>query len=153
MSASRKGTLRLLLTLTCTVRQPVPATAACNLEYVYHGHTVLEYLIGEVPRTHHDMVTPADVPDILGDLNEPFLEQLRSLLVEQNLLLEVLRDDDARYSAMSRDAASSRRHVTQFTLFPGDRVSHEGQVYKLMSILRHEHALRACQGYDTQRIA
>jgi hypothetical protein len=80
------------------------------------------------------MVTPADVPDILGDLDEPFLEQLRSLLVEQNLLLEVLRDDDARYSAMSRDAASSRRHVTQFTLFPGDRVSHEGQVYKLMSI-------------------
>ena len=38
------------------------------------------------------------------------------------------------YSAMSRDASSSRRHVTQFTLFPRDRVSYEGQVYKLMPI-------------------
>ena len=28
-------------------------TAACNLKYVYHGHTVREYLASEVPRTHH----------------------------------------------------------------------------------------------------
>ena len=78
------------------------ATAACNLEYVHHGHTALEYLTGEVPRTHHDMVTPADVTDILGDLDEPFLEQLCSLLIEQNMLLEVLRDDDARYNDVFR---------------------------------------------------
>ena len=68
------------------------------------------------------------------DLDEPFFEQLRSLLVDQDVLLEVLGDDDARYCAMSRDAASSRRHVTQRNLFPGDRVSHEGQVGKLISI-------------------
>ena len=129
MSASRRGTLGLAsdLDMYCAA-----ATAACNLEYVYHGHTVREYLTGEVPRTHYDMVTPADVPDILGVLDEPFLEQLRSLLIEQNTLLEVLHDDDARYSAMSSYAASSRRHITQFTLFPGDRVSYKGQVYKLM---------------------
>ena len=28
------------------------ATAACNLEYLYHGHTVLEYLTGEVSALH-----------------------------------------------------------------------------------------------------
>ena len=27
------------------------ATATCNLEHVFNGHTVLEYLTGEVPRT------------------------------------------------------------------------------------------------------
>ena len=40
------------------------------------------------------------------------------LLVEQHGLLNILRDDDGRYSTMSRDVASSRRHVTQFTLRP-----------------------------------
>ena len=54
------------------------ATAACNLEYVYHGNTVLEYLTGEVPRTHRDMVTPTDVPDILGYMDESFLQACSS---------------------------------------------------------------------------
>lgn len=63
------------------------ATAACNLEYVYHGHTVLEYLTGEVPRTHRDMATPMDVPTILGDMDESFLQDLRNLLVEKHGLL------------------------------------------------------------------
>ena len=112
------------------------ATAACNLEYIYHDHTVMEYLTGEVPRTHRDMVRPADVPDILGDIDDEFLEQLRSLLLEQNNLVTILRDDDARYSAMGRDTASSRQHVTQFTLRPGDRVSYtyDSQEYTLLSI-------------------
>ena len=75
-----------------------------------------------------------DVPDILGDIDDQFLEQLRILLLEQNTLLDVLRDDDARYSAMARDAASSRQHVTQVTLRPGDRVSYDSQEYTLLSI-------------------
>ena len=33
------------------------AAAACNLEYTQNGHTVLEYLTGEIPRTHKDLVT------------------------------------------------------------------------------------------------
>ena len=110
------------------------ATAACNLEYVYHGHTVLEYPTGEVPRTHRDMVTPVDVPGILGDMDESFLQDLRDLLVEKHGLLEILRDDDARYSSLSRDAASSRRHVTSCSLRPGDKVSYEGQLYTLLSL-------------------
>ena len=72
----------------------------------------------------------------LGDIDDQFLEQLRSLLLEQNTLLDILRprDDDARYSAMARDSASSRQHVTQFTLRPGDRASYDGQEYTLLSI-------------------
>ena len=35
---------------------------------------------------------------------------------------------------MARDAASSRQHVTQFTLRPGDRVSYDSQEYTLLSI-------------------
>ena len=94
----------------------------------------MEYLTGEVPRTHRDIVHPADVPDILGDIDDEFLEQLRSLLLEQNNLLNILRDDDARYSAMAMDSASSRQHVTQFTLRPGGRVSYDSQEYTLLSI-------------------
>ena len=30
------------------------AASVCNLEHVFNGHTALEYLIGEVPRTHRD---------------------------------------------------------------------------------------------------
>ena len=55
----------------------------------------MEYLTGEVPRTHRDLVRPADVPDILGDIDDEFLEQLRSLLLEQNNLLNILRDDES----------------------------------------------------------
>ena len=80
------------------------------------------------------MVTPADVPDILGDMDESFLQALRDLLVEKHGLLEILRDDDARYSSLSCDAASSRRHVTSFSLRPGDKVSYEGQLYTLLSL-------------------
>ena len=64
-----------------------------NLEYTvsYHGHTVMEYLTIEVPRTHRDIVRPMDVPDILGDVDDQFIEQLRALLLEQNTLLDILR--------------------------------------------------------------
>ena len=110
------------------------ATAVCNLEYIYHGHTMLEYVTGEVPRMHREMATPMDVSDILGDKDESFLPNLRDLLVEKHGLLEILRDDDARYVSLSRDTASSRRPVTSVSLRPGDKVSYEGQLYTLLSL-------------------
>ena len=45
------------------------ATAACNLEYVFDGHTVLEYLTGEVPRTRGSMASVPDVPRVLGSVD------------------------------------------------------------------------------------
>ena len=57
-------------------------TATCNLEYVYNGHTMLEYLIGEIPCTCNAFASPQDVPPLLGPLDSSFLAQLSTLLVE-----------------------------------------------------------------------
>ena len=111
------------------------AASVCNLEHTYNGHTVLEYLTGEIPRTHRDLVTPADIPEILHGLDSEFLDQLRLMLQEQNSLLQLARDDDARYNAIVRDAHSGNRRTTQFTLKPGDQVSHDGQKYTLLELL------------------
>ena len=110
------------------------ATAVCNLEYIYQGHTVLEYLTGEVPRTHRDMVLPASIPDILGDVDSDFLVKLRTVLTESNALLQFSRDDDARYNALSRDATQTSRVATQFTLKPGDQVSYAGELHVLLRL-------------------
>jgi hypothetical protein len=101
------------------------AASVCNLEHTYNGHTVLEYLTGEIPRTHRDLVTPADIPEILHGLDSEFLDQLRLMLQEQNSLVQLARDDDARYNAIVRDAHSGNRRTTQFTLKTGDQVSHD----------------------------
>ena len=54
------------------------------------------------------------------------------MLQEQNSLLQLARDDDARYNAIVRNAHSGNRRTTQFTLKPGDQVSHDGQKYTLL---------------------
>ena len=56
------------------------AASVCNLEHTYNGHTVLEYLTGEIPRTHRDLVTPADIPEIPHGLDSKFIDQLRPIL-------------------------------------------------------------------------
>ena len=58
------------------------AAATCNLENAYKGHTVLEYLTGEVPRTHRDPVTKQQLQDMVGDVDSEFLTQLQALLAE-----------------------------------------------------------------------
>ena len=47
-----------------------------------------------------------------------FLDQLKHLLHEQNALVQISRDDDARYNAIVRDANEGRQCTTQFTLKP-----------------------------------
>ena len=111
------------------------ATAACNLEYVYNGHTVLEYLTGEVPRTRAALVSPPLIPPLLGDLDAAFLSQLRSLLIEQHGFIQIARDDDARYSMLVRDAQVGSRVTTSFTLKPGDTVSYDGCPYVLLDLV------------------
>ena len=112
------------------------ATAACNLEYLYHGHTVLEYLTGEVPRSRRDVATiPEDLISALPDgLDSDFVSQIQSLLHGNMELLHLLRDDDARYSALLRDAHLVGKHVTKFTLKVGDKVSYDGNEYTLVDI-------------------
>jgi len=112
------------------------AASVCNLEHTHNGHTVLEYLTGEVPRTHRDLVTRTEIPEILHGLDSDFLDQLKHLLHEQNALVQIGRDDDARYNAIVRDANVGRQRTTQFTLRPGDQVSYEGQKYTLLELIQ-----------------
>ena len=108
------------------------AAASCNLEHIYNGHTVLEYLTGEVPRTHRDTVTPAALEAAAGDMDDAFLAKLRSVLNASNTLLQHARDDRARENALARASAASPKHFTQFDLVPGDQVSYGGEVYVLL---------------------
>ena len=94
---------------TCDVRN---AASVCNLEHTHNGHTVLEYLTGEIPRTHRDLVTQTEIPEILHGLDSDFLDQLRHLLHEQNASVQIGRDDDARYNAIVRDANVGRQRAT-----------------------------------------
>ena len=55
----------------------------------YIGHAVLEYLSGEIPRTHRNFFTPAGIPEILHGLDSEFLDQLKLILQEQNSLLQL----------------------------------------------------------------
>ena len=54
------------------------ATATCNIQHTmtlsYNGHTVLDYLTGEVPRTQNDLVTKQKVNEIISTLDDPFLK-------------------------------------------------------------------------------
>ena len=77
------------------------AASVCNLEHTHNGHTVLEYLTGEIPHTHRDLVTQTEIPEILHGLDSDFLDQLKHLLHEQNALVQIGRDDDARYTTPS----------------------------------------------------
>ena len=108
------------------------AAASCNLEHIYNGHTVLEYLTGEVPRTHRDTVTPAALEAAASDMDDAFLAKLRGVLQASNTLLQHARDDRARENALARASAASPKHFTQFDLVPGDQVSYSGEVYVLL---------------------
>ena len=110
------------------------ASTACNLQHICNGHTVLKYLTGEIPRTHRDTVVYSDIPTILQQLDTDFLRQLKSLLTEANDLVHIPRDDDARYSAMVRDANAERQVLTQFDLRIGDEVSYNGDKYELLEL-------------------
>lgn len=108
------------------------AAASCNLEHIYNGHTVLEYLTGEVPRTHRDLVTPTALEAAAGDMDDLFLAKLRSVLQASNTMLQHARDDRARENALTRASAASPRHFTQFDLVPGDQVSYDSKTYVLL---------------------
>lgn len=112
------------------------ATAACNLEYIFNGHTVLEFLTGEIPRTRSMTAAQVNTPDILGALDTEFVDQLRTVLIEQNELLQFIRDDEARYNATVREANAQRRVTTTFDLRPGDQVSHEGVQHTLLEVMQ-----------------
>ena len=126
-----------MTTFTCTV--PQHAAAACNLEHVFEGHTVLEYLTGEVPRTSRDMVTGTDIQTISTGVNSEFVNELKHLLSQTNTLVQIARDDDSRLNALMRDANTGRQYSTystQFTLKPGDRVPYDSAEYTLLDITK-----------------
>ena len=131
------------------------ATATCNLEHVFNGHTVLEYLTGEVPRTHNDVVALDQLVALGPEMNSVFLRQLRTLLTENNDLVRLVRDDNARYNALVRDAAQHRRQATQFTLLPGDHVSYDGKLHTLIDLVEstpHEPTKAVIRSVDHQGV-
>ena len=91
-------------------------------------------LQGRFPRTRNALASPPEVPPLLGSLDSAFMTQLSTLLVEQNGLLHYLRDDDARYSVLLRDAHAQRAVTTTFDLKPGDSVSYDGSSYVLLDV-------------------
>jgi len=110
------------------------ASAVCNLEHVFNGHTVLEFLTGEVPRSHRDTVVVPAKYSAGTPLGSPFVDQLRSILQESHTLVQLLRDDNSRYNAMQRDAKLQQKNSTQFDLRTGDRVSYDGEEYLLLQV-------------------
>lgn len=88
------------------------AAAASNLKHVYNGHTVLEYLTGEVPRTYRDLLTPVALEEAMGDMDDKFLAKLRIVLRDSNTLTHHSRDDRSRYNALVRvSTTSTQREV------------------------------------------
>ena len=73
-------------------------------------------------------------PPLLGPLDSVFMTQLSTLLVEQHGLLHCLRDDEARYSMLLRDAHAQRAVTTTYDLKPGDSVSYDGSPYVLLDV-------------------
>ena len=111
------------------------ATATCNLEYQYNGHSVFEYVTGSRPRTHADVVVKPIIDAVpLEELDAEFLASLRHVVAARLGALHHLRDDTARANALRRSAAYARTKTTVFDLRPGDDVSYNGERYTL---LRH----------------
>ena len=111
------------------------ATATCNLEYEFNGHTVFEYVTGAVPRTHNNVVIQPVVDDVpLRDLDQQFIDSLRSVLAVRVDSARLLRDEDARASNLRRSADRARGRHTTFDLREGDKVSYDGKAHVL---LRH----------------
>lgn len=109
------------------------AAATCNLELLYKGRTVLEYLTAEVPRTHRDVAATIHPGQPPAPVSSSFIKVLKSVLNDTNDALRFHRDDNARYDAMARDVNQQRGRSTQFTLHIGDQVSYDGEVYNLLS--------------------
>ena len=89
------------------------------------------------------------------EMNTVFLRQLRTLLTENNDLVRLVRDDNARYNALVRDAAQHRRQATQFTLLPGDHVSYDGKLHTLIDLVEstpHEPTKAVIRSVDHQGV-
>ena len=111
------------------------AAAMCNLEHVYNGFTVLEALTGEIPRAQRDLVTVPVKYSSGTALDSKFIEQLQSLVTENSEIIALLRDDDARYNQMYRDAAAENKQRTKFDLRVGDQVSHNNETYRILEVI------------------
>ena len=113
------------------------ATAACNLEYQFNGHTVFEYVTGSVPRTHNNVIVRPVVDDVpLRDLDQTFIESLRSVLSTRIDSARLLRDDTARSASLRRSISSITGRHTSFDLRPDDMVSYDGKAYVLLQHTR-----------------
>ena len=97
--------------ITCAAaleRYCAAATAACNLEYQFNGHTVFEYVTGSLPRTHNNVIVRPVVDDVpLHDLDQTFIESLRSVLSTRIDSARLLRDDTARSASLRRSISST----------------------------------------------
>ena len=86
-----------LTTFKALERYCATATAACNLEYSYNGHTVMEYITGAKPRTRNDVVIKPVIDDVpLTELDAAFLTSPQSVLFARLRAMQLLRDDTAR---------------------------------------------------------
>jgi len=110
------------------------AMAACNLEQYRAGHTALEYLTGEVPRTQRDLATRLPAQTVGTQPSTEFLKQLKSLLRQSDAIMHHSRDDDARDSAMQRQERQARTRATKFDLRVGDAVSYDGERFIVTAI-------------------
>ena len=113
------------------------ATATCNLEYEFNGHTVFEYVTGAIPRTHNNVVIKPVIDDVsLRGLDKTFIDSLRTVLSIRVDAARLLRDDAAREATLRRSAANAKGRHTTFDLRPGDVVSYEGKPHVLLQHTR-----------------
>ena len=111
------------------------ATATCNLEYEYNGHTVMEYVTGAQPRTHNDLVIKPVIDDVpTTELDAAFINSLRAVINARTHAAKILRDDRARDNALRKSATTAQARTTSFDLRPGDVVSYDAKRFVL---LRH----------------
>ena len=126
-----------LLNFTALERYCAAATATCNLEYSYNGHTVMEYVTGAKPRIRNDIVIKPVIDDVpLTELDATFLTSLQSVLSARLHAVQLLRDDTARDNALRKSATVARQCTTSFDLRPGDTISYDGKRHKLIKHTR-----------------
>ena len=126
-----------LITFKTLERYCAAATATCNLEYSYNGHTVMEYVTGAKPRTRNDVVIKPVIDDVpLTELDAAFLISLQSVLSARLHAVQLLRNDTARDNALRKSATVAQQRTITFDLRPGDTVSYDGKQHKFIEHTR-----------------
>ena len=114
------------------------AMTRCNLEHYRDGMSSLERLTGEVPRTQRDLASKLPAQALATPITSAYVKQLRTLLAASDAVMQFSRDDDARDSALQRHERLARTRGTRFDLRVGDKVSHNGECFTIVNLIRND---------------